>query len=229
MHDTLAASRVLATGVAYRPGGEDLLDEIRRLGAKLDAGSWEQRGSIGALAQLRILQGVIGSELDLSRRVEYLIERAQLREQRLRDPHGAMIEWLRVLQIDAENGQAERELRRLASDHEKWALFLVPFAWDLADATSVARKRELLIKVADLYEGALQRREYALRARIAAWGLEPVLPPMNGDLGDEHAEIWRLAGVAPSYDTPPIPSDPTLRPTWTLPEQMDATAWAAGG
>jgi len=228
MTDPLGALRVLASGLEHDADG--LLKDIRALAAKLDEVRTGSLPPVGSLLVLSVLQRLIAkaSTADKLRHVE---ERAAIREDKLDDPRGAMAEWMRILRIEPDQDNASVELERLADEHDLWHVFLLWPAWLLEQARDEpSRQAGLLKRVAQHYEGPLQRPEYALRARVGAWRRDaPTLPPREGDLDDTHAALWRLAGQTGRYATPPVPKDPLLLPQLPAPEIRDNELWASTG
>jgi tetratricopeptide (TPR) repeat protein len=229
LHDPLAAVRVLARGLTEEHGPDVLLPEIRRLTGKVDEHRDRNLPSLGALLLLSVLQRLIAHATADLERVQFLEERAQIREERLRDPSGAMAEWVRVLRLDPESDRALLELERLAEEADLWSQFLMLPAWQLAHAEDDERRATLLRRIAWVYESPLDRPEYALRARLMAWRLAPELPPRIGELDDDHSALWRLAQRTGAYRTPPVPRDPLLEPEIAAPEVRDLELWRSSG
>ncbi|MEM9463234.1 MAG: tetratricopeptide repeat protein, partial [Myxococcota bacterium] len=229
LEDPLGALRVLASGLPHDPRGEVLLPEIRTLGQRVDERRAGDVPAVGALMHLAVLQRLIARG-EPGQVPALLEERAEIRESRLDDPRGAMAEWLRMLQLRPDDDQALVEMERLAEEGDAWDAFLLLPAWRLDRATGdPPAEASLLRRLAQLYEGPLERPEYALRARLEAWRREPALPPPDEDLDDTHAALWRLAEQTGTYHTPPVPKDPLLRPTIELPELVDLRVWTRTG
>ncbi len=230
LEDPLGALRVLASGLAHDPGGDVLMPDIRTLGEKVDERRAGNVPAVGALLHLAVLQRLASDSRSEDEMLQLLEERAEIREGRLGDPTGAMAEWLRVLHLRPEDDQALVELERLAEDGDAWSAFLVLPAWRLERALGdPPAEAALLRRLALLYEGPLERPEYALRSRLEAWRREPVLPAADEELDDLHAAIWRLAEQTGAYHTPPVPRDPLLRPVIELPELADLRTWTTTG
>jgi tetratricopeptide (TPR) repeat protein len=229
LHDPLAAVRVLAQGLTQEQGPDVLLPEIRRLSQAVDEQRDGNLPSLGALVLLSVLQRlIINAPADLER-VQFLEERAQLREERLHDKAGAMAEWLRVLRLEPDSDRALVELERIAEEGDLWNQFLLLPAWQLEHTDDDERRATLLRRIAWVYESPLDRPEYALRARLSAWRLAPDLPPRVGELDDDHAALWRLAQQTGAYRTPPVPRDPLLEPEIASPELRDLELWQSSG
>ncbi|MBP7288581.1 MAG: tetratricopeptide repeat protein [Nannocystaceae bacterium] len=228
LQDPLAAIRVLAHGLD-EAGGDVLLPDIRRLSLSVDERRDGDLPPVGALVLLQLLQRLVGRSRDRDRTIALLAERAEIRELRLGDRAAAMAEWMRVLRLDPDDERAIAELERLADEGDLWQLYLMVPAAALEVAPQPVDQAQLLIRIAQLYEGSLGRPEYALRARLCAWRTRPSLPAADGDVGDEHAAIWRLAEHTGGYHTPPVPRDPMLTPTLAPPEIADAAAWIGAG
>lgn len=230
MSDPLGALRVLAAGLVHDAGGQVLLPDIRDLADKIDSSRNGDLPPLGSLLLLSVLQRLIAKVGEREDKLRLLEERAQVREERLSDPRGAMAEWMRILRIEPELDQALVELERLADDNDLWHVFLLLPAWQLENAKAdTARQARLLKRIAQHYEGPLERPEYALRARLAAWRRDPTLPPREGDLDDTHAALWRLAEQTGRYTTPPVPKDPLLLPILPAPEVRDLEQWRQAG
>lgn len=226
-NDPLAAMRTLVHALD-EPGGEALLPELRRLSEVVDERRDGGMPPIGALMMLQVLQRLVARSRHKERTVELLGERAEIRELRLSDLAGAMAEWIRVLRLEPDDERATAELERLADEGDLWQLYLLVPASTLEVAPPGDRP-VLLKRIAQLYEGSLGRPEYALRARLQAWRARPTLPPVHGEIGDEHGAIWRLGEHAGAYQTPPVPRDPMLLPTLAPPEIADQAAWIGAG
>jgi tetratricopeptide (TPR) repeat protein len=222
LEDPVGALRVLAAALDHDAGGQTLLDEIRRLGVKIDERRSGDMPALGAYLQLGVLQQVIVGLHDESASVPLLEERARIREERLDDAEGAMAEWFRVHRCADDPEPALVELERLADEADLWSRFLVlPTSQLEASRGDTDAQASLLKRIAQLYEGPLERPEYALRARLAAWRREPELPERGEPLDDAHEAIWRLAEQTGAYLTPPVPRDPLLFPQLTVPELVD--------
>ncbi|MBL4689241.1 MAG: hypothetical protein JKY37_31905, partial [Nannocystaceae bacterium] len=230
MDDPLGALRVLASGLPHDSGGQVLLPDIRELADKIDELRSGEFPALGSLLLIAVLQRLLAKVGDREDKLRLLEERATTREEKLSDPRGAMAEWMRVLRIEPELDQALVELERLADEHDLWHVFLLLPAWQLENAKADnARQARLLKRIAQHYEGPLERPEYALRARLGAWRRDPTLPPREGELDDTHAALWRLAEQTGTYTTPPVPRDPVLLPILPPPELRDLEQWRQAG
>ncbi|MFV8755019.1 tetratricopeptide repeat protein [Nannocystaceae bacterium ST9] len=234
--DPLAAMRVLLRGLALDREREVVLPKLRELAERIDEQARldgvHQGVPVGSLVELRALGELIGLAKQDEDKIALLIERAKLREQRLDDGLGALGEWLRVLVVQAgrgatqDAGKARDEAMRLAERYDLWQRYLLLPAWDLERARASDRQAELLTELADLYEHKLSRPEYAFRSRIEAWRRRPSLPPLEGKLEPEHADLWRLAKQIGTYRGPALPRDPALEPAVPMPELHDHQLWA---
>ncbi len=230
LEDPLGAMRVLAQGLPHDPGGGVLLPDIRVLSEQVDQRRSGDVPAVGALLHLAVLQRLLSHSRDDQETQILLEERAEIRELRQGDYRGAMAEWLRVAHLRPDDDQALVELERLAEDGDAWDVFLVLPAWRLDKATGdPPAEASLLRRLAQLYEGPLERPEYALRARLEAWRREPELPTAGEELDDVHSAIWRLAEQTGAYHTPPVPKDPLLKPVVVIPELTDLRTWASTG
>ena len=230
LEDPLGALRVLASGLPHDPGGGVLLPDIRTLSEQVDQRRSGDVPAVGALLHLAVLQRLLARSRTDDETQRLLEERAEIRELRQGDYRGAMAEWLRVAHLRPEDDQALVELERLAEDGDAWDVFLVLPAWRLDMATGdPPAEASLLRRLAQLYEGPLERPEYALRARLEAWRREPELPVFGEDLDATHSAIWRLAEHTGAYHTPPVPKDPLLKPVVVIPELTDLRSWGLTG
>ncbi len=227
--DPLAACRVLSTALRADPFQDQLLDDIRELTIEVDDKRSGDLPALGALTLLGVLHNQYLELTDAEARTALLVERARVREERLDDFAGAMAEWFRVLHRDADNDEALVEAERIAEENDLWSAYLVQPAHRLEKARDPDVRRTQYKRLARLYEGPIQRPEYALRARLAAWRLDPKLPPREGELdADQHA-IWRLAEQTGAYTHPPVPRDTLLTPTLMAPEYRDQQRWNSCG
>ncbi|MCB9716374.1 MAG: tetratricopeptide repeat protein [Myxococcales bacterium] len=230
LEDPLGALRVLASGLPRDPGGDVLLPDIRHLSERVDERRAGDVPAVGALLLLEVQRRLIADSRRDEQTLRLLEERAELREARLDDPRGAMAEWLRIAHLRPDDDQALVELERLADDADAWEVYLILPGWRLDRATGDPRtEASLLRRLAHLYEGPLERPEYALRARLEAWRREPELPPLQDELDPTNAAIWRLAEQTGAYHTPPVPKDPLLRPNIEVPELDDLRIWTRTG
>lgn len=229
MQDPLAACRVLSVALGADPFATGLLDDIRALSVEVDERRDGDLPAIGALTLLGILQRHYLDSTDAEARNEYLVERARIREDRLADFEGAMAEWFRVLHRDPDSDEALVEAERLAEENDLWSGFLVQPAHRLEQAREPRERIVQYKRLARLYEGPIERPEYALRARISAWRIDPDLPPREGELDAGHSALWRLAELTGSYGHPPVPKDDLLTPSLPAPEHRDLQRWARCG
>lgn len=229
MDDPMGALRVLASALPLDPAGQQVLPKIRSLSEEVDDKRSGDMPAIGALMLLGVLQR-IAEQADLpDDRRSLNVERARVREERLDDLSGAMAEWMRVLTLDIEDDEALVELERIAEDGALWHKFLVLPGWQLERSSDAVERARIYKRLALLYEGPLERSEYALRSRLCAWRLSPTLPPREGDLDDDQTAIWRLAEQTGDYRTPPVPKDVYLTPSFELPEVRDLDLWRTCG
>ncbi len=227
--DPLAACRVLSVALGADPFRTQLLDDLRALTLEVDEKRSGDLPAIGALTLLGVLQRHYNDTTDAQARTALLVERARVREERLSDHSGAMAEWFRVLHREPENDEALVEAERIAQENDLWTAFLVQPAYRLEHAREPGDREARYKELARLYEGPIQRPEYALRARLAAWRLDPQLPPREGDLDADQQAIWRLAEQTGDYARPPVPRDALLTPSLTAPEYEDQQRWHSCG
>jgi len=227
-NDPLAALRMLASGCKSDPEGDVLLPRIREFSTAADEASGE--GKLGTLALLAVIESVYALAQTRDDKLALLRERAQLREERLDDGPSAMAEWLRILRLLPDDGEAAAAVERLASAHDAWDRLLLFTGWRLQKANERSEQVAQYERLAELYEHQLARPEYAFRARLEAWRLDPSLPPRRpAELDAEQATLWRLAGVVGEYGGPPLPRDPLLNPTLEAPETRDRERWRETG
>ncbi|MEM6295755.1 MAG: tetratricopeptide repeat protein [Myxococcota bacterium] len=219
--DPLAACRVLSVALGADPSQTHFLDDIRDLTEEVDEKRSGDLPAIGALTLLGVLQRLYMDTTDAVARQQMLVERAQIREARMDDAKGAMAEWFRVLHRAPENDEALVEAERLAEENDLWSTFLVQPAYQLEQAREGDARLTQYKRLARLYEGPLQRPEYALRARLCSWRIDPILPPRVGELDPDQQAIWRLAEQTGAYNRPPVPKDVLLTPTLVAPEYRD--------
>ncbi len=227
--DPLAASRVLSVALEADPTQSQLLDDIRDLAEEVDEKRDGNLPAIGALTLLGVLQRAYTEAQDDDERRALLIERARVRETRMDDPQGSMSEWFRVLHSDPDDDEALVEAERIAEENDLWQAFLVQPGHRLEQAREPDARARLYKRLARLYEGPLQRSEYALRARLASWRLQPELPEADSELNSDHRAIWRLAEQTGEYRRPPVPKDGLLTPALPSPELVDLQLWHSCG
>lgn len=224
----LEALRTLVRDLEHDTQGELLLEPIRSLSNYIDHESPLQGTRLGILIHLDALAKLLGQSRDVDLQVEWLSERAQLREECFQDPFGPVVEWMRVLDLVPDHGPATEKLAQLCEDPRRARLALFRPAWDLQHAKSPAQKSELLLEIADLYENRLERNEYAFRARLAAFRLQPWLPDPDS-LDEEQQKLWSLASSIGAYAGPGLPEDELLRPRLLPPEREDRQRWMEMG
>ena len=164
------------------PGGETVLPVIERLSVRAD--------------DPRSLNEVY--DLLLSRRatpagqVELLQKRARVREERLKDPSGALDELLRAYSLQPDDAQVLSELRRLAQVTARWEDFLAVEGFRFHRAAE-GDKLPIACEAAALVEEKLHDRLRAFRAYLRAMQLAPDDETIRGHL-------WRLAKLVGTID-----------------------------
>ncbi len=221
LDDPLSGIRLLSSGLEHDSAGQRLLPTIRALGEKLDEARQNGAPAIGSIAHLQAIQRVLAGSTEPRQRIELLEERARIREQRLGDVEGAMAEWMRVLRLDPASSLARNELERIADAHGLWHVYILLPAWEIERTLDREQQADLYTRISDIYETKLLRYEYALRARIEAWRMQPELPDRGGPLTNDHEVLWRLAKATGPYHTPTLPKDPLVHPELRAPEQQD--------
>lgn len=218
------ATRTLLAYLNHDQHGEQLLGPIRDLCGQIDEQGPYAGSLLGTLCQLTATAQVLSTTDRQDLRVELLSERAILREDKIQSAQGPVVEWLRLLELDPENPQARAEINRLCEEDSRKRLALFRPAWELQNAQSATQKSDLLHELADLYEQRLERNEYAFRARLEAYKLQPWLPEPDA-LGDEQQRLWDLARMVGDYRGPALPEDALLRPRLSIPERSDEQRW----
>lgn len=214
-------------GIPTSSGTPDSIPPVDTDTMELDVAD-EDIPNLGPVVHLEFLRRVFSRTQDPERRLALVHRRATVRE-RMGDFDGAMGEWLRAVSLDPEDEVAAKALQELAQRHDGWDSLLVLLAWRTAHATNPSQAGTDLLAIADLYEGPLERPEYALRARISAWRRRPTKPPIRPPETTEHQALWKLAGTVGRYRKPPLPKDRLLTPSVAAPETLDEKAWAKAG
>ena len=230
LNDPRRAFAVLESSLGLDPRGEALQPELERLAAR--AGAWEELlGVYDALAERRT---------EAAARVELLVRRARVREERLRDAARALGELVRAYGLaDRERAEVLRaEIHRLGAVTGRWdeVLSVEAARFHRTPRLEVDARVEIVVEAARLLEREAGEPRRAFHAWLAALELRP------GDEGVRD-ELWRLAraierGGGPTAATPvpvmPVamgtapPAAPTPAPKPPLPSASKPTAPAGG-
>lgn len=135
---------------------------------------------------------------DESQRAELLIELGTLRGQRLSDPEGALRALEEAASADPDNERALGALESLHRSTDNWGELGKLYMARAARAQAAGEKVRLFLQAGDLFDGALQDVEEALRAYRAAYEVAedkaPVLDRME-ELLRRAQDHGRLAEV----------------------------------
>ncbi len=184
------AFEVLREALASEPAGTKLLPELERLAA--ETREWQ--------ALIDVYARVARGRPEVMDRVDLLRRRAQVREERLRDPSGAVDELLRSFALHPDGEDTRREILRLAELTRRWEDALGVEAQLFARAAAVPEKVEIARRAAALVEEKVRDRVRAFRAYLNAFRLAPE---------DEAivANLWRLAGLIGHFVAPAKPGE----------------------
>lgn len=191
LNDPARAFGVLRDALPSDPAGHELLPELERLANR--TGDWP--GLLDVYA--RVARG----RPDLDDRVEVLRLRAGVREERMKDPRGAMDEYLRSFALQPTNDATKNEILRLADATGRWEDALKMQAQSFALAGDLSGKIEVARSAAALVEEKVKDPVRAFRAYLNAFRLAPDDDEIVGNL-------WRLAAVIGRYEELP-PVSPT--------------------
>ncbi len=183
LNDPARAFARLRDALTSDPSGETLLPELERLAGLTEdfAGLLDVYGRVGR------------GRPTAADRVELLRLRAELREQKMRDPGGALDEFLRSFALDPEREETRQEILRLAELTRRWEDALAVEAQLFGRAADVDARVEVACRAAALVEDKVQDRVRAFRAYLNAFRLQP-----NND--GVVANLWRLADLIGDYD-----------------------------
>ena len=139
---------------------------------------------------LEVYAQVARHRRDPGERLALLRKRAEVREQKLNDPYGAMDEQLRAFALMPDEEDTRLEISRLAEVTGRWEDALGIEAQRFARAREDAgeAKVEIACRAAALVEEKLKDRRRAFRAYLNAFRLAP-------ENASVVANLWRLAAV----------------------------------
>lgn len=177
---------VLRDALPHQPAGEGLLPELERLA--VETNDWA--GLLDVYARVARGRPSVGE------RVELLRLRASVREDRLKDPSGAMDELIRSFALDPTTAETQKEILRLAERTGRWEDALGVQSQLFARAGSTDEKVEIAQQAAALVEEKVRDRVRAFRAYLNAFRLAP---ENEGIV----ANLWRLAGLIGGYESSP--------------------------
>ncbi len=188
--DASRAFDVLADALAVDPAGRELLPNLERIAG--DIQNWA--------GLLDVYARIARARTETSERVELLRLRAEVREQRMGDPSGALDEMLRSFAIAPENTDTREEILRLARETGRWeeAIRVQGQLFALADA--LPEKLVIAREAAHLVEHEVKDLVRAFRAYLNAFRLAPEEEEVVGHL-------WRLAAAIGRYHVPAAPSE----------------------
>lgn len=189
LHDGRRAFSVLRDALAAEPDGETLLPQLERLAELVG----DHNGLLDAYA--RVAHGRTSTE----ERVDLLARRATIREQKLRDPSGALDEHLRAFALLPESETTQLHILRLAEITNRWEDAISMQAQLFARAFDVTEKVEVARVAASLVEEKLRDRVRAFHAYLNAFRLAP-------DDAEIIGHLWRLARSIGRYDTAAAPA-----------------------
>ena len=176
------AFAVLREALVHEPAGEILLPELERLARTTK--DWQ--GLLDVYAQ--VARGRPAPE----DRFALLSLRAEVREQEMGDPSGALDELLRAFSLVPDNEAVRLEILRLAEMTGRWEDALAVEGQAFTRAATTEEKVKVARRAAALVEEKVKDRVRAFRAYLNAFRLAPE---------DEEiaAHLWRLATLIGSY------------------------------
>jgi tetratricopeptide (TPR) repeat protein len=214
LRDPRRAFTVVRGALDLDPSGARLLPELERLSARAN----DPQGLLDVYEQL-IARAPIAGKLDLLRR------RAKVREERQKDPSGALDELLRAFPYAPEDKQLLAEVRRLAEITRRWNDELAVEGYRFHLATD-AEKLAIACEAAALVEEKVKDNLRAFRAYLRAFQLAPVKSEAQETI---RGHLWRLARLVGEITVEP-PAPPPLRlPVPAAPPPTPRAALVAGG
>jgi tetratricopeptide (TPR) repeat protein len=128
-------------------------------------------------------------------RAARLREIAQLSEQRLEDPAGAVEAWRALLALDAHDAEALSALERLLTALERWDELARALEKRAVAATDRTERRALWERLAELHRDTRQDRAAEAEALAALHALDPEDDALLARLLDARKDLGDVAGV----------------------------------
>ena len=204
LRDPKRAFSVLRGALELDPHGTQLLPELERLSER----AHDAPGLLEVYEQL-LARGSTAQKLDLLRR------RARVREERQRDPSGALDELVRAFPYAPEDKALLDEVRRLAEATNRWDDALAVEGYRFHRAPE-GERLAIACEAAALVEDKVKDPLRAFRAYLRAFQLAP---------GDDkiRAHLWRLARIIGEIRVEPK-APPTLRVPLSMPPPTPGTS-----
>jgi tetratricopeptide (TPR) repeat protein len=210
LRDPARAFATLVEALPADPAGRELLANLERLAEQTK--DW--RGLLDVYAR------VARARTETSERVELLRLRADVREQKMSDPSGALDEMLRSFALAPDNQATQEEILRLARATGRWEEAIRVEGHLFALAESLPEKMEIARNAAYLVEHEVKDLIRAFRAYLNAFRLAP-------DDSEIVGHLWRLAGLIGNYHDYRASLMPAATPVAAAPETSDVAAEAA--
>jgi tetratricopeptide (TPR) repeat protein len=180
--DPARAFEILRDALPHEPSGETLLPELERL-ARV-TGDWASRLDVYA----RVARG----RPAVADRVLLLRTRADVREQKMNDPAGALADHLRAFALAPDEEDTRASIMRLAEITGRWEDAIGVEAQLFGRATDTDARVEVACRAARLVEEKVKDRLRAFRAYLNAFRLSPENDAVVSNL-------WRLARAIGRY------------------------------
>jgi tetratricopeptide (TPR) repeat protein len=195
-----AAVRAWKRVLSVEPDNRKAQDALKKL--LIDGQDWDGLDEVfGALndhaGHVKVLETLVGTVKEDAVKVDLLFRSAGLWRDRLGQTDRATKALERVLQLDPSSQRAAQELAPIyeaAGDPKKLAQVLEIVLGHLDEAAAPAETREVLSKLARLYEQKLKNAEGSFDYYVRAFGLEDV--PSRLDAGQVEAVFEDLERVA---------------------------------
>jgi tetratricopeptide (TPR) repeat protein len=217
--DRMRAMMVLVEAFTAAPRDGELLVELERLAVEGDVKpQWKM-----LLDAYDVAAGAAG----VAERVSLLLKRAEVLDERMGDPKGAVAELLSAFSWEPEREETRARLHELSGRARTWAE-LVSVESALAErAAAPAARVEALRRKAQLIEEHLKDAPRAFRTHLVAF----LVDPDNADTG---SHLWRLARVIGKYreadrSPRPEPASAVIHSEQVLAEINGATNAAGEG
>jgi tetratricopeptide (TPR) repeat protein len=189
LHDPTRAFVTLRDALPADPAGRELLPNLERLAERV--GDWA--------GLLEVYARVARARTEPGERVELLRLRANVREQHMQDPSGALDEFLKSFALAPENLGTQEEILRLARVASRWEEALKVQGQLFALAEELPDKLRIARNAAYLVEHDVKDLVRAFRAYLNAFRLDPSDAEIVGHL-------WRLAALIGRYGGAPAPA-----------------------